>query len=182
MWATSELYWYQPDWSVTHAWWTRCWVNPRKQPYHHLQVGAIIGKGGAIVKQIREETSSKIRVCEGVPTSEDRVIVIAARDDDPEIEENNAQVRAFSSPCLSDQYIGIQWHSRPFVGCSYFVRHLALKPLAVNKVTQAGKGKLIQRWFDNLRLTQSREFRTETFWLQITHNSSPHCFCFTVKK
>lgn len=56
------------------------------------QVGAIIGRGGIIVKQIREETNSRIRVCEGVPTCEDRVIVIAARDEDPEIEENNAQV------------------------------------------------------------------------------------------
>lgn len=56
------------------------------------KVGSVIGKGGQIVKNIREETSSKIRVCEGVPSCDDRVIVIAARDDDPSVEENNAQV------------------------------------------------------------------------------------------
>lgn len=62
-------------------------------PMHSLlQVGSVIGKGGQIVKNIREETQSKIRVCEGTLQCEDRVIVIAARDDEADVEENNAQV------------------------------------------------------------------------------------------
>ena len=55
-------------------------------------MGSVIGKGGQIVKNIREETNSKIRVCEGTLQCEDRVVVIAARDDDIDAEENNAQV------------------------------------------------------------------------------------------
>ena len=58
----------------------------------NLQVGSVIGKAGQIVKNIREETNSKIRVCEGTLQCEDRVIVIAARDDEADAEENNAQV------------------------------------------------------------------------------------------
>lgn len=56
------------------------------------QVGSIIGRGGEIVKLIRDETKSKVRVCDPVPTCDDRVIVIAARDDDPSVDESNAQV------------------------------------------------------------------------------------------
>lgn len=57
-----------------------------------LQVGSVIGKGGQIVKTIREETNSKIRVCEGILQCEDRVIVIAAREDaGDDSEDSNAQ-------------------------------------------------------------------------------------------
>lgn len=59
-----------------------------------MQVGSVIGKAGQIVKNIREETHSKIRVCEGTLQCEDRVIVIAAREDEADVEENNAQVRS----------------------------------------------------------------------------------------
>lgn len=56
------------------------------------RVGSVIGKGGQIVKTIREETNSKIRVCEGLLQCEDRVIVIAARDDTAdETEDSRAQ-------------------------------------------------------------------------------------------
>jgi poly(rC)-binding protein 2/3/4 len=56
-------------------------------------VGSVIGKGGQIVKSIREETNSKIRVCEGILQCDDRVIVIAAREDAAdESEDSNAQV------------------------------------------------------------------------------------------
>ena len=65
-----------------------------------VQVGSVIGKGGQIVKNIRDETHSKIRVCEGVPSCDDRVIVIAARDEDPAVEENNAQVPVFGAEFL----------------------------------------------------------------------------------
>ena len=44
------------------------------------------------MKTIREETNSKIRVCEGTLQCEDRVIVIAAREDAAdESEDSNAQ-------------------------------------------------------------------------------------------
>jgi len=57
------------------------------------RVGSVIGKGGQIVKTIREETNSKIRVCEGILQCEDRVIVIAAREDaGDDSEDSNAQV------------------------------------------------------------------------------------------
>ena len=73
-----------------------------------VQVGSVIGKGGQIVKNIRDETHSKIRVCEGVPSCDDRVIVIAARDEDPAVEENNAQVPVFGAKYLGRSYI-IGW-------------------------------------------------------------------------
>ena len=43
-----------------------------------MQVGGVIGKAGTIVKQVREETGARIRVVEGVPNSDERVIVISA--------------------------------------------------------------------------------------------------------
>lgn len=43
-----------------------------------LQVGGVIGKAGTIVKQVREETGARIRVVEGVPNCDERVIVISA--------------------------------------------------------------------------------------------------------
>lgn len=46
--------------------------------YHVLQVGAIIGKGGTIVKNIRDETGGRIRVVDGVPGCDERVIVISS--------------------------------------------------------------------------------------------------------
>ncbi len=59
----------------------------------------MIGKGGQIVKSIREETNSKIRVCEGILQCDDRVIVIAAREDAAdESEDSNAQVPFFLLP------------------------------------------------------------------------------------
>uniref|UniRef100_A0A1D1YD91 KH domain-containing protein At4g18375 n=1 Tax=Anthurium amnicola TaxID=1678845 RepID=A0A1D1YD91_9ARAE len=40
--------------------------------------GGVIGKGGSIVRQFREETGARIRVEDGVPGSDDRVILIVA--------------------------------------------------------------------------------------------------------
>ncbi|KAK9813468.1 hypothetical protein WJX73_000618 [Symbiochloris irregularis] len=45
------------------------------------KVGSIIGKAGAIVKQIREDTNTRIRVVEAMPNSDDRVIVISGIED-----------------------------------------------------------------------------------------------------
>nr|XP_010927252.1 KH domain-containing protein HEN4 [Elaeis guineensis] len=42
------------------------------------RTGGVIGKGGSIVRQFREETGAKIRIEDPVPGSEDRVITIIA--------------------------------------------------------------------------------------------------------
>ncbi|XP_059640671.1 KH domain-containing protein HEN4 [Cornus florida] len=42
------------------------------------RTGSVIGKGGAIVRQLREETGAKIRIDDYIPGCEERVIVIVA--------------------------------------------------------------------------------------------------------
>ncbi|KAK4276946.1 hypothetical protein QN277_015031 [Acacia crassicarpa] len=44
---------------------------------HAERVGNIIGKGGAIIKTVQQETGSEIKVIEGESGSEDRIIVIS---------------------------------------------------------------------------------------------------------
>ncbi|GLU16002.1 hypothetical protein SLE2022_324520 [Rubroshorea leprosula] len=44
---------------------------------HHDRVGGIIGKGGAIINTITQETGSEIKVIEGTPDSPDRIILIS---------------------------------------------------------------------------------------------------------
>lgn len=51
----------------------------------------MIGKAGAIVKAIRDETGARIRVVEGVPNCDERVIVVSSRND-PTSPANSAQV------------------------------------------------------------------------------------------
>ncbi|KAA8547806.1 hypothetical protein F0562_004235 [Nyssa sinensis] len=43
---------------------------------HSRKIGSVIGKGGSIVKALREETRAKITVAESVPGSDERVIII----------------------------------------------------------------------------------------------------------
>ncbi|XP_059639720.1 RNA-binding KH domain-containing protein RCF3-like [Cornus florida] len=43
---------------------------------HSGKIGSVIGKGGGIVKALREETQAKIIVADSVPGSEERVIII----------------------------------------------------------------------------------------------------------
>lgn len=57
------------------------------------QVGSVIGKGGAIVKQIRENTGTRVRVVELMPGSDDRVIVISGLED-PQLDFHGIQVLA----------------------------------------------------------------------------------------
>lgn len=40
------------------------------------KIGSVIGKGGGIVKALREETQAKITVADSVPGSEERIIII----------------------------------------------------------------------------------------------------------
>eukprot|EP00803_Ostreobium_quekettii_P001382 evm.model.scf_216.3 EVM.evm.TU.scf_216.3 scf_216:34271-35665(+) len=54
------------------------------------RVGAVIGKQGAIVREIRLQTKSRIRVCEGVREWEERVVVVSAKDASRE-DTNQAQ-------------------------------------------------------------------------------------------
>ncbi|EOY15601.1 hypothetical protein QUC31_000619 [Theobroma cacao] len=44
---------------------------------HHERVGGVIGKGGAIIKTLQQETGCEIKVVEGISDSEDRIIVIS---------------------------------------------------------------------------------------------------------
>ena len=44
---------------------------------HAERVGSIIGKGGVIIKSVKQETASEIKIIEGEPDSEDRIIVIS---------------------------------------------------------------------------------------------------------
>lgn len=44
---------------------------------HDERVGGIIGKGGTIIKNLQNETGCEIKVLDGVPDSEDRVIFIS---------------------------------------------------------------------------------------------------------
>ncbi|KAJ9166403.1 hypothetical protein P3X46_021167 [Hevea brasiliensis] len=53
------------------------------------KTGSIIGRGGTIISQIRQETGAKVRVEEIVPGCDERVVVIVGSDKD--IEVNNEQ-------------------------------------------------------------------------------------------
>nr|XP_043627083.1 KH domain-containing protein HEN4 [Erigeron canadensis] len=44
------------------------------------KTGGLIGKGGSVIRQVREETGAKIRIDESIPGSEERVIYIVASD------------------------------------------------------------------------------------------------------
>lgn len=44
---------------------------------HDERVGGVIGKGGTIIKTLKQETGCEIKVMEGVSDSQDRIIVIS---------------------------------------------------------------------------------------------------------
>ncbi|PQP95804.1 RNA-binding KH domain-containing protein PEPPER-like [Prunus yedoensis var. nudiflora] len=44
---------------------------------HEERVGGVIGKGGSIIKTLKQETGCEIKVMEGVPDSEDRLIIVS---------------------------------------------------------------------------------------------------------
>lgn len=46
------------------------------------KAGSVIGKGGSIIKNLRQETGAKIMIADAVPGAEDRVIVISASEAD----------------------------------------------------------------------------------------------------
>lgn len=44
---------------------------------HDERVGGVIGKGGSIIKTLKQETGCEIKVMEAVSDSEDRIIIIS---------------------------------------------------------------------------------------------------------
>lgn len=60
------------------------------------KTGGLIGKGGAIIRQVREETGAKIRIDESTPGAEERVIYIAASELSP-IPRNKETVNSNSN-------------------------------------------------------------------------------------
>lgn len=58
------------------------------------KIGSVIGRGGEIVKQLRAETKAKIRICEIVPGSDERVITIYSTSN-----ETNASEESGDSVC-----------------------------------------------------------------------------------
>ncbi|KAF2299519.1 hypothetical protein GH714_032342 [Hevea brasiliensis] len=53
------------------------------------KIGGVIGKGGSIVKALREETQAKITVADSVPGSDDRVIIIYSSPEKNSRNQNN---------------------------------------------------------------------------------------------
>ncbi|CAK9863214.1 unnamed protein product [Sphagnum jensenii] len=44
------------------------------------KIGSVIGKGGSVIKNLREETGARIKVADAVPGSEERVIIVSANE------------------------------------------------------------------------------------------------------
>ncbi|GAV69713.1 KH_1 domain-containing protein [Cephalotus follicularis] len=55
------------------------------------KTGSVIGKGGSIISQIRQETGAKIRVEETVPGCDERIVIIMASEKETEI--NSEQIK-----------------------------------------------------------------------------------------
>ncbi|KAG5036516.1 hypothetical protein AAZX31_07G018400 [Glycine max] len=47
---------------------------------HHEKVGSLIGKGGSVVRALQNETGASIQIVEAGPDSDERVVVISARE------------------------------------------------------------------------------------------------------
>lgn len=46
----------------------------------HDKVGSLIGKGGSIVRSLQNETGASIKIADAAPDSDERVVVISARE------------------------------------------------------------------------------------------------------
>nr|XP_043630629.1 KH domain-containing protein HEN4 [Erigeron canadensis] len=61
-------------------------IGPEDTVYRYLcplgKIGSIIGRGGDIVKQMREDTRAKIRINEAVPGCDERVVMIYSSSDE----------------------------------------------------------------------------------------------------
>ncbi|KAF3663399.1 putative ribulose bisphosphate carboxylase small chain 2A, chloroplastic [Capsicum annuum] len=64
------------------------------------KIGSVIGKGGSIIKALREETQAKITVADSVPGSDDRIVIISSpstklarrHNENPETREENGSM------------------------------------------------------------------------------------------
>ncbi|XP_054825750.1 KH domain-containing protein HEN4-like isoform X2 [Prosopis cineraria] len=78
------------------------------------KIGSVIGRGGEIVKQLRIDTKSKIRIGETVPGCEERVITIYSSSDETNAFEDSGN---FVSPAqdalfkVHDRVVAEEWHS-----------------------------------------------------------------------
>lgn len=61
-------------------------IGPEDTVYRYLcpvrKIGSIIGRGGDIIKQMRSDTQSKIRINEVVPGCDERVVIIYSSSDE----------------------------------------------------------------------------------------------------
>ena len=74
-------------------------IDPEDTVYRYLcpvkKIGSVIGRGGEIVKQLRIDTKSKIRIGETVPGSDERVITIYSASNEANALEESSD---YSSP------------------------------------------------------------------------------------
>ncbi|KAG5227158.1 hypothetical protein OIU78_026369 [Salix suchowensis] len=83
------------------------------------KIGGVIGKGGNIVKALREETQSKITVADSVQGSDERVIIIYSSSDKPprkidgdeDLAARNGQQEAFELRCAAQDAL-LKVHDR----------------------------------------------------------------------
>ncbi|KAL3568286.1 hypothetical protein D5086_030937 [Populus alba] len=83
------------------------------------KIGGVIGKGGNIVKALREETQSKITVADSVQGSDERVIIIYSSSDKPPrkmdgdegLAAGNGQQEAFEAHCAAQDAL-LKVHDR----------------------------------------------------------------------
>lgn len=47
---------------------------------HFEKVGSLIGKGGSIIRSLQSETGASIKIADSAPDSDERVVVISARE------------------------------------------------------------------------------------------------------
>ncbi|XP_022772071.1 KH domain-containing protein At4g18375-like [Durio zibethinus] len=84
------------------------------------KIGGVVGKGGNIVKALREETEAKIRVGDLVLGCDERVIIIYSSplkvkkhsSDEDSCGENEKEVVVAMEPCCVAQYALLKVHGR----------------------------------------------------------------------
>lgn len=55
------------------------------------KIGSVLGRGGDVVKALREETKAKIRVADSIPGADERVIIIFNYQNQPELVDEAAE-------------------------------------------------------------------------------------------
>ncbi|KAK7293944.1 hypothetical protein RJT34_16825 [Clitoria ternatea] len=99
---------------------------------HHDKVGSLIGKGGSVVRALQNETGASIQIVEAGPDSEERVVVISARENS-EQKHSPAQEAVIRVHCRLTE-IG-------FEPCATVVAKLLVRSLQVGCLL--GKGGLV---------------------------------------